>query len=195
MKEKTLSEIPKIYLFSGQTDSYEGWFKVWVSEDGFFNAQSDWGNYQHYWGSPGDGGILAALLAFGDDYLLDKLSYGVKEWIDERATRANLQEFLVNSSLYKIACVETKAELLDELNSSFWDFSVPEGSERYFDDTFGLPVWDYDLIQTTKISGQLRQFVAKVMPMVRLAILDHLGHARRINVDLVSAKLTVYTSK
>lgn len=189
-----MSAIPKIYLFSGQTDSYEGWFKVWVSEDGFFNAQSDWGNYQHYWGSPGEGGILFALLNFGYDHLLDKLSYGVKHWIDEEATRENVYDFIKNHPTYLKASESEQTQILRNVDMFYDDEdSISEVLYNFLGlDRDECVIYQYDLAIYTKISGQLRQFVAKVMPMVRLAIKCFLNDVPTCFPKEPCAKLTIY---
>lgn len=97
------------------------WATISISDDGFFNAQTDCGDFSYRWGSFGDC-FKSFLLKINDGYLYSKISRK-EELVDGEATVRTLKVNMLN---------ERKSDNIDEVEArEAWEELEELESECY----------------------------------------------------------------
>jgi hypothetical protein len=69
------------------------WARIWITDDGCFSCLSDYGNYGHWWGSPGCE-FRRFLTQVDSYYLTTKLQNGERDEYDGEATLAKVRRHI-----------------------------------------------------------------------------------------------------
>jgi len=161
--EKKSSE--RYYIRSGE---YSMWANIIISDDGFLDIQSDYGDYRYRWNFMGTD-IKRFLISLDKGYLIKKLGMNLpKEFNADKTKKIILKDIIRNRRERKI----TKEETYDCWN---WvKFSLDFYSEiTYCQSIVESPLCeclyhDYESIPCVmEINFQLLLFLEKIWPMFK----------------------------
>lgn len=108
----------KHWRYAGASVDRQGWFVAFVDEVGCVAVLSDFGDYAYRWGGvPREVGIRRFLTQCERSYVLDKFTYGKKEF-DEERTRASALEAILEERYAHRCAAEEAREVFDEVTSA-----------------------------------------------------------------------------
>ncbi len=155
----------------------EGWAEVVLTEDGFFAAVSDYGNYAYHWTSMGVGDLRLFLLDCDGDYIRRKLDPSMV--FNAERTVKNCRN--VVGAAYRHAgnprgtmdkeAVQDALESLKDVDSEYDFVHWLDDYARFFDDYYDL--------ESRRPPDEIMYFVKLVLPRLQEAIRSELSEEEK----------------
>lgn len=119
-----------------QVAQHSEWMRAWVTNDGCLSIMSDYGNYAHWWTSPGKE-FRRFLVETGTDYLTMKLAGGQREF-QEAETKKAIQERIAQLRKDKTIDAEQARDLwesakdiVDPTSAGIWFHEMEDHREEF----------------------------------------------------------------